>query len=172
MATSIHQLDAMPESEAADVLRACCGASRWVDHMVARRPFRSADALFSAADEIWDSCSASDWMEAFGHHPRIGADHPAPSQGERAAAWSAGEQSAAKAASVTVQEELAEVNREYEERFGYTYIVCATGKTADEMLASAQSRMKNDPDKELQVAAEEQRMITRIRLQKLLGSDA
>lgn len=171
MAISVHQLDAMAEGDAADLLRSCCGSSHWVDAMVVRRPFRSPDALFAAADEVWAACSARDWLEAFDHHPRIGANCGAAVQSERAATWSAGEQSGLRSAAVTVQDELAEVNRAYEARFGHIYVVCATGKSAEEMLTIAQARMTNDPETELRVAAEEQRKITEIRLRKLLGSE-
>jgi OHCU decarboxylase len=168
---SIHELDELPESEAADLLRSCCGSSHWVDVMVARRPYRSAEALFLSADEIWSSCSRSDWLEAFDHHPRIGGER-AEAQSERAAEWSRAEQAGAQASPATVRSELAEVNRTYEEKFGYIYIVCATGKNADEMLSIARGRLENDPVTELRTAAEEQRKITRIRLEKLIGAQS
>ncbi|HKY97624.1 MAG TPA: 2-oxo-4-hydroxy-4-carboxy-5-ureidoimidazoline decarboxylase [Gemmatimonadaceae bacterium] len=159
--TTVAELDAMSESEAAEALRACCGSSRWVDAMTARRPFRSRDALFKAADEEWSRTNENDWLEAFSHHPRIGD--------RSTKGWAAGEQQGAQNAAVTIQDELARINREYEDRFGHIYIVCATGKTADEMLAIAKSRMSNDRESELRAAAEEQRKIMQIRLEKLTG---
>ena len=154
----------MTESDAAETLRTCCGSSRWVDAMTDRRPFRSRDALFKAADEEWNRTTERDWLEAFSHHPRIG---------DRATTgWAAGEQQGAHAATMTVQDELARINREYEEKFGHIYIVCATGKSAEEMLDIAKARMSNDRDSELRVAAEEQRKIMHIRLEKLLGERA
>jgi 2-oxo-4-hydroxy-4-carboxy-5-ureidoimidazoline decarboxylase len=159
--TTVAELDAMPESEAAEVLRSCCGSSQWIDAMTARRPFRSRDVLFKAADEEWSRTTEKDWLEAFSHHPRIGdrSTH----------GWAASEQHGAQNAAITVQDELARINREYEEKFGHIYIVCATGKTAEEMLAIAKSRMNNDRENELKIAAEEQRRIMQIRLEKLTG---
>lgn len=151
----------MSESEAAEALRACCGSSRWVDAMTGRRPFRSRDALFKAADEEWSRTNENDWLEAFSHHPRIGD--------RSTKGWAAGEQLGAQNATMTIQDELARINREYEDKFGHIYIVCATGKSADEMLAIAKSRMNNDRESELRVAAEEQRKIMQIRLEKLTG---
>lgn len=153
-------LDAMPESQAKEQLRQCCGSSRWVAGMVARRPFGSRETVLAAADEIWASLNGDDWREAFAHHPRIGE--------QTTNSVAANEQSGVTGAADDVRQALAKANRDYEQRFGYIYIVCATGKTAEEMLAIANSRLQNDPDTELRVAAEEQRKITRLRLQKLL----
>lgn len=122
-----------------------------------------------AADEIWRALAPADWLEAFSHHPRIGERKSALSQSARATAWAAGEQSAVDQANDDTRAALAEANREYEDRFGYIYIVCATGKSAEEMVTLARERLRNDPDVELRLAAEEQRKITRIRLEKLLN---
>ena len=167
---SVAELDAMPEAQVKKMLAECCGAARWVSEMSARRPFRSRTAVLSAADEIWRSLDPEAWREAFSHHPRIGERKSAVPQSERGRGWAAREQSGVERAREDVRAELAAVNREYERRFGYIYIVCATGKTAEEMLALARERLRNDPDVELDVAAEEQRKITRLRLEKLLGN--
>lgn len=169
MTVSVAELDAMPPAQAAELLAECCGSSRWVTEMSARRPFGSQEAVFAAADEICRSLSARDWLEAFARHPRIGEQSGAIPQGERGGEWSAGEQSGVAGARDTVREELAAANRDYERRFGYIYIVCATGKTAEEMLALARERLINDPKRELGVAAEEQRKIARLRLEKMLS---
>ncbi|HEY9226055.1 MAG TPA: 2-oxo-4-hydroxy-4-carboxy-5-ureidoimidazoline decarboxylase [Gemmatimonadaceae bacterium] len=169
MTTSLAELNTASADRAAEWMRACCGASRWVSAIVARRPFANEHALLDAADEEWSKLGPSDWLEAFAHHPRIGGKKAAEKQGERAAGWSAGEQARVSNAGVTVQQQLAEVNRAYEARFGHIYIVCAAGKSADELLAIAHERMLNDPERELRVAADEQRKITRLRLQKLLN---
>ena len=161
--TTIAELDASTETRAAEMLRACCGASSWVNAMVALRPFRTKVNLNAAAADVWARCSGADWLEAFSHHPRIGD--------RKAEGWAAGEQSGARTAPVTVREELAEVNRAYERKFGHIYIVCATGLTAGEMLDIARRRMDNDPESELRVAAEEQRKIMQLRLDKLFGDD-
>ena len=128
--------------------------------MLARRPFRSREAVLETADEIWASLDGADWREAFAHHPRIGE--------QTTNATAAKEQSGVSGAADDVRQALAKANRDYEQLFGYIYIVCATGKSAEEMLAIAKSRLENDPETELRVAAEEQRKITRLRLQKLL----
>jgi 2-oxo-4-hydroxy-4-carboxy-5-ureidoimidazoline decarboxylase len=167
---SVAELDAMPESQAMRLLADCCGASRWVAGMVARRPFRSRAVVLSAADEIWLSLNPGDWREAFSHHPRIGERISGMAQSERGSAWAAGEQSAVERSDENVRSALAAANREYEHRFGHIYIVSATGKGAEEMLALATDRLRNDPDVELRIAAEEQGKITRLRLDKLLDN--
>ncbi len=171
MALTIRELDALSEDEAAELFRACCGSSRWVEGMVTQRPFRSEQALFEAAETIWNDCTASDWLEAFSHHPRIGAKGGVDIQSEKAKDWSHGEQESVERASTAVRDELDDVNREYEDRFGHIYIVCATDKSPDDLLAMAKSRLNNAPDTELRIAAEEQRKITRLRLGKLLGAE-
>lgn len=160
----------MSEPQARKLLTACCGASRWVSGMLARRPFGSRARVLSTSDEIWRSLDPGDWREAFSHHPRIGERKSAAPQSERGSAWAAGEQSGVERAHDDVRAQLAAANREYEERFGYIYIVFATGKSAEEMLALARERLGNDPDVELRAAAEEQRKITRLRLDKLLDN--
>ena len=159
----------MPAVEAAEALRSCCGSSRWVKEMIRRRPFGSVPDVLASADEAWDLTRDEDWHEAFSHHPRIGDRQPDAVQSSRAADWSAGEQSGVHAGSDTVRAELAKVNREYEERFGHIYIVCATGKSPEELLTIARNRLSNSPEKEIRVAAEEQRKITQLRLRKLFG---
>ena len=168
MTISVTELDAMTAPRAAEVLASCCGSTRWVSAMVARRPFKSRGAVKSAADEVWKSLESSDWLEAFASHPRIGERSSATQPGELGNSWAAAEQSGVEVARHDVRSALAEANRKHEERFGYIYIVCATGKTAEEMLALARERLRNDPDDELKIAAEEQRKITRLRLDKLL----
>lgn len=168
MTISVAELDVMPAPRAAELLAECCGSARWVSAMVARRPFGSRHAVDKAADEIWQALEASDWLEAFACHPRIGERSSTRPQSERGSAWAAGEQSGVERAHPDVRHALAAANREYEERFGHIYIVCATGKTAEEILALVRARLQNTPAAELRVAAEEQRKITRIRLDKLL----
>ncbi len=166
---TIDELDALTATDAESVLRACCGSSRWVSEMASRRPFGTLDALLGAADETWSRTGPADWLEAFSHHPRIGQSAGAATQSARAAAWSAGEQAAANHGHSEVQQRLSEMNRRYEDRFGHIYIICATGRTAAEMLRIAEERLGNDPDTELRIAAEEQRKITELRLRKLIG---
>ena len=166
----VAELDSMPEARANALLAECCGSSRWIRAMVSRRPFESLEAVLSAADEIWRGLGRHDWLEAFSHHPRIGERPSANTESGRTAAWAAGEQSRVQQANEETRSALAVANREYERRFGYIYIVCATGKSAEEMLALAGERLRNDPDVEVRLAAEEQRKIMRLRLEKLLDN--
>jgi 2-oxo-4-hydroxy-4-carboxy-5-ureidoimidazoline decarboxylase len=165
---SVAELDAMSEATAGKLLSDCCGASRWVSGMLARRPFGSRAVVLATADEIWQSLDPRDWRDAFSHHPRIGERKSASPRSERGSAWAAAEQSGVEQARDDVRADLAAANRDYERRFGYTYIVFATGKSADEMLTLARARLQNEPEVELRAAVEEQRKITRLRLDKLL----
>lgn len=124
--------------------------------------------LLEDAEEVWYECSEDDWKEAFSHHPRIGDTESLEKKFASTAAWAAGEQSAVKTASSETIKVLAEANRLYEEKFGYTFIVCATGKSAEEMLGLLHSRLQNNPQAEIKIAAEEQNKITQLRIQKLL----
>jgi OHCU decarboxylase len=165
---SVAELDAMSETEAKRLLSDSCGASKWVSGMLARRPFRSRAVVLSTADEVWRSLDSNDWLEAFSHHPRIGERTSTVPQSERGSAWAASEQSGVGRGQQNVRAELASVNREYEHRFGYIFVVLASGKSAGEMLALARERLGNDPDVELRTAAEEQWKITRLRLERML----
>ena len=169
---TLDELNTLSSERAIEVFRSCCGASRWVEAMDGRRPFGSTDAVMSMADDIWLAMGPDDWREAFAHHPRIGEKKTEKPQDSRAASWSASEQSSVVDANASMQQELAAINREYEKKFGYIYIVCASGRTADELLAIARRRLHNAPDDELRIAAEEQRQITRLRLRKLLSLDS
>ena len=152
---------------ALDAMLACCGARRWAHVMVALRPFSSVEILSLSADEVWSTMEEPDWMEAFACHPRIGERKTAHATAQ-SAAWSQQEQSSAANAKDQVSSQLAEGNAQYERRFGFTYIVCATGKSAEEMLAILQRRLNNDRETELREAAEQQRQIMQIRLGKWL----
>lgn len=151
-------------------LRQCCGSSAWAKRMLAAQPFPDRDALFGQSDSIWWSLTREDWLEAFAAHPRIGSKGDVAKKAGNEKTWAEGEQAGAARAEQEVLDALARANADYEARFGHIYIVCATGKSAPEMLAIARARLANDPETELRVAAEEQRKITRIRLTKLLES--
>ena len=153
--------------EALDAMIACCGARRWARAMIARRPIRTVAELSAAADEEWARMEESDWMEAFACHPRIG-ERKAAHASAQSSAWSRQEQSSADRAAERVLAELAAGNELYEQCFGFTYIVCATGKSAEEMLATLNRRLAGDRASELREAAEQQRQITQIRLGKWL----
>jgi 2-oxo-4-hydroxy-4-carboxy-5-ureidoimidazoline decarboxylase len=167
---NLAELNAAPRAKAAEVFTACCGSSRWVSRMISRRPFASLADLLLAANEVWASLDREDWLEAFAHHPRIGERASAVAQSERGKQWSSSEQSAVTRAPEASREQQQRVNAAYERRFGYIYIVCATGKTPEEMLAIARQRLSNDPETEIEVAAEEQRKIMGLRLEKLLAA--
>jgi OHCU decarboxylase len=163
---NLAAFNALPPEMAEAALLACCSSPRWARRMVQRRPFEDAADLIAAADAIWWELAPENWLEAFAAHPKIGEKPRQESEQQRT--WSEQEQAAAKLDAAS-QAALAEANRTYFDRFGYIFIVCATGKTAEEMLAILQQRLQNDADKELRVAAEEQRKITDLRLKKLLG---
>jgi OHCU decarboxylase len=160
----LQELNALSDERAVEEFTVCCGSSRWAREMAARRPFRSMDAVLVDADRIFETLGAPDWLEAFAAHPRIG-DRPA-SSGGKSAGWSAAEQSGVADPARAVFEQR---NRDYEARFGHTFIVCATGLTGDEMLEMLEERMLNNPEDESRQAAREQRQITRVRLAKLLN---
>jgi OHCU decarboxylase len=166
----VAELDAMPRARAAELLRACCGSKAWVSGTLDRRPFRSRDTLLRVADEIWNALDAFEWLEAFSHHPRIGESRSAAPQDERAQGWSADEQAGVRDVSPAVRAGLARANAAYVKHFGYICIICATGKGAEELLTITEARLGNDPATELGVAAEEQRKITRLRLEKLVSA--
>ena len=170
MTLTLARLNALPAGEAEEHLRACCGSSRWVEAMLARRPFAGVDQLLAAADDAWRTSGPKDWDEAFAHHPRIGERQAAAPVSATAGAWSAGEQAAAVGAGAAVRAALAEANTAYMQRFGRIYLVCVAGRSAQELLADIAARMKNDPEREREVAVEEQRKITRLRLETLIGA--
>jgi OHCU decarboxylase len=158
----------LPPEEAAQELQACCGSSAWARELALRRPFPTEASLRVASDEIWSHLGTEDWMEAFSKHPRIGEKSPQAASAQ-SRAWSAEEQRDAAAAGETLERALREANRAYEERFSRVFIVCATGKSASEILEIVRRRLRNDELTELHEAAEEQRKITNIRLKKWLS---
>jgi 2-oxo-4-hydroxy-4-carboxy-5-ureidoimidazoline decarboxylase len=169
---TLAQLNALPVTDAAPLLASCCGSRAWVTQMLARRPFEDVPALLNAAEDTWWSLGPADWREAFAHHPRIGERKAAAPQDDRARSWSAAEQRGVVDADDEIRAAITDGNREYERRFGYIYLVSAAGKTAPQLLAILRSRLANDPDTELRIAAREQAKITRLRLIKLLGASA
>jgi 2-oxo-4-hydroxy-4-carboxy-5-ureidoimidazoline decarboxylase len=163
----------LPIAAAFDEILPCCGSRAWADGMVARRPLPNETAVLAASDETWRSLSELDWLEAFRSHPRIGESKIGESRAPKAssqqsARWSEQEQRSVAGSNDSVKNALAEGNREYERRFSRIFIVCATGKSAAEILEILQRRLKNDERTEIQEAAEQQRQITQIRLRKWL----
>jgi 2-oxo-4-hydroxy-4-carboxy-5-ureidoimidazoline decarboxylase len=165
---TLHEFNILPKQQLIEELTKCCGSSAWIKRML---PFIPADdmiELLEDAEEQWWQCSEEDWKEAFGHHPKIGDVESLTKKFASTAQWASGEQSAVNVASKEIIEALAEGNHLYEEKFGYIFIVCATGKSAEEMLLLLQSRLKNNPEEEIKIAAEEQNKITKLRIEKLL----
>ncbi len=148
-----------PEAEARALLLGCCASRRWAEQVAAGRPYPDADSLLAAADATWWGLGPDDWREAIFAHPRIG---------EPSEAREREEQGGIEGAPPTVLAGLVEGNRRYEQRFGWRFLVRASGRSADEMLATLNQRLGNDPERELQVAAGEQAQITRLRLARWL----
>ncbi len=159
---SLYRLNHGPaETAVADFLR-CCGSLQWAARMTDARPYRSIMHVLDHADSVWQSISSEDWLEAFGAHPKIG-EHSS-------SRWSKQEQSGVNTASDIARAELAELNEAYYDRFGFIFIICATGKSAPEMLEQLRCRLGNTRETEISNAAGQQRLITRLRLRKLLTS--
>jgi OHCU decarboxylase len=168
MNEKLEQLNqAASEVAKADFLN-CCGSQTWARLMTEACPFNDAAALIKQAGQVWQNLEARDWLEAFAAHPKIGARQAAPKQHAQSVEWSHREQSGTSMATDSVLDALAEANRLYEEKFGFIFIVCATGKSAEEMLDLCRRRLNNDADSEIRIAADEQKKITEIRLKKLL----
>src|ERR1041384_6795077 len=166
---TLDQLNEICAELAPAGLLKCCGATRGAGEMPAARPVGSLEELCQKADAVCGSLDEEDWLEAFRAHPKIGERKAATDQSQQAQTWSAHEQSGLTNAARATVNKLAQQNRDYEARFGFIFIVCATGKSPEEMLAILQARIGNDRHEELLIAAEEQRKITRLRLEKLLS---
>ena len=187
----LEDLNALDADAAARALLRCCGSSRWARRMAASRPFGSMQAFAAAADTCWGALDPADWLEAFAAHPKIGAGGAGRAGGEgrsggagtagghvgaaasssadgAGASWSGQEQAGVADAADATLLRLADLNRDYQARFGYIFIVCATGKSAAEMLTLLERRVRNAPETEIRIAADEQRKITRLRLMKLV----
>jgi 2-oxo-4-hydroxy-4-carboxy-5-ureidoimidazoline decarboxylase len=165
--TILKDWNDLEQDAAAEAVLPCNGSVVWATLLAYNRPFKTPHDLLMISDNIWQSLPEDDWQQAFDSHPRIG-ERKAKAATEQSLKWSAGEQSAA-AIDVATQDKLAAANREYEQKFGRIFIVCASGKSAAEMLAILQDRLANDAVTELKEAAEQQRQITQLRLRKWLG---
>lgn len=165
--TDLERLNLLSTREAENEFLKCCGSRRWAKRMVAARPFASVDELTAKADRIWWELEPQDWLEAFHSHPKIGERKAAVATSMEAQKWSETEQSGTRGSAQATMQALTDLNREYEETFGYIFIVCATGKSSEEMLHILRDRMNNVPENELRIAASEQAKITQLRLNKL-----
>ena len=163
-------LNSLPDPEAVDELKTCCGSTRWAGQLITRRPFETFDQLVSQAHEVWWSLNSDDWLEAFRSHPKIGEKKAEAAATKQSEYWSKGEQSGMDGASEETASTLSRLNKEYERKFGYIFIVCATGKSSEEMLAILKKRLENGPAEEIRTAAAEQAKITELRLRKLVGA--
>ena len=162
-------VDRLNELAAGDVeaeLRGVCGAQAWARTVASQRPFRDPAALLAAAEAAWDGLAREDWLEAFAAHPRIGESRTAA--GADASAWSREEQSRAMESSGSTGALLAHAQRRYQERFGHVFLICASGRTAEEILTACSARLAHDAEAELRIASEEERKIGRLRLDRLL----
>ena len=165
---SLTDFNSLEEAQARAELGLCCVSERWIDGMLERRPFADPEALRTGADEVWAKLGEDDWLEAFEGHPRIGDVNSLRAKYANSGALAAHEQSGVASADDGVIERLAAGNETYESRFGFIFIVCATGKSALEMCELLEARLHNSREQELRIAAEEQRRILRLRLEKLL----
>lgn len=162
----LNELD--PEEARKELLK-CCGATRWTEIVERHRPYASFEQLIAKANDVWWSLHESDWLETFRSHPRIGERKAANAVSAQSQQWSAQEQQGVQNAAQQTIEKLAQLNLDYEKKFGFIFIVCATGKSSDEILALLEQRLPNDAATELPIAAAEQAKITELRLRKLLS---
>ena len=165
----LELLNSMPHDEVVKALLQCCGSKRWAEQVETSRPYASLAALISKANDIWWSLQSDDWLEAFRSHPKIGAKKAAAPVSDQSGHWSRQEQAGVTMASRETVDALAALNWAYEQKFGFIFIICATGKTPDEMLESLKKRLENDAEPELPTAAAEQSKITELRLKKLIN---
>jgi OHCU decarboxylase len=166
--TDLEQLSLLSAKEAESEFLKCCGSRRWARQMAGARHFASFNELSEMADRVWWSLEPRDWLEAFHSHPKIGEKKAEALTSDEAKRWSEAEQSGVSNAAAQTMQALAELNQKYEDKFGYIFIVCASGKSSEEMLAILRSRLENDPHEELRIAAAEQAKITELRLKKLV----
>ena len=158
----LKELNRSADADAEGLLLECCGSRAWAAAVGARRPFPSLDALLAAADDVWRALPDADRGEAYAAHPRIGERGEEGARSER-------EQAGVRGAAPAALDELADLNRAYEERFGRVFLICASGRSAEDVLAALRERLGNAPAVEAAIAAEEQRRITRLRLVAEVG---
>ena len=165
---TVEELNSLPHHEAAEQLTICCGSSKWVEMMANLRPFLNRTELLDAAKKTWFSLTNQDWLEAFEHHPKIGDLESLQNKFQKTAEFSISEQNGLNDVSENILIQLEKGNRLYENKFGYIFIICATGKNAEEMLALLQTRLNNNPKNELLIATNNQNEITKLRIEKLI----
>jgi 2-oxo-4-hydroxy-4-carboxy-5-ureidoimidazoline decarboxylase len=164
---TIAEFDHLPTEQKRELFQKCCGSKAWIEKMIAAPPLEDLVDLVETAEEKWWECSETDWLEAFEHHPKIGDINSLKKKYANTVGWASNEQSGVNAAPDEILNALAKGNDDYEKKFGYIFIVCATGKSATQMLEILQSRLPNNAEEEIQTAADEQLKITKLRLEKL-----
>ncbi len=168
----LRKFNKLPKTKAMAELEKCCGAGKWCRLMMKDFPFPSKRKLLSLAKRNWfERCKEKDYLEAFEHHPKIGDVRSLKKKFASTSKWAGQEQASVQEANDQVIKALAKGNKAYEKKFGYIFIVCATGKTAEEMLALLEARLNNEPEEELKIAMGEQHKITLIRIEKLLQKE-
>lgn len=165
----LESLNSLPAAEAEQALLQCCGSTRWAREIANARPYESLESLTRTANDVWWSLEPGDWLEAFRSHPKIGEKRAAADVSAQSRQWSGHEQAALNNASRDTVDSLATLNRAYEQKFGFIFIICATGKTSDQMLSALRDRLDHDAATELRIAATEQSNITELRLKKLVN---
>jgi len=167
----LDKWNSLDRDAAAEAVLACCGSRAWAEELAARRPIADEAALLEESSDVWRALPVEAWLEAFDSHPRIGEQRPQGHATDESLKSSATEQAVALSADEAAKIALKDANRRYEERFGRIFIICASGRSASEILAALEARMKNDDATELSDAAEQQRQITALRLKRWLGAD-
>lgn len=166
---NLGSFNKLSKEEVARLISTCCGSQRWVKLLMEKFPFENENEIIAAAEKIWyDECKEADWLEAFTHHPKIGDTKSLAAKFTSTQHLAGNEQAGVNAASQSLIEELAHANAEYESKFGFIFIICATGRSAAEMLRLLLDRITNSRDEELNIAMGEQHKITILRLKKLI----
>ena len=161
------EFDQLAQEKKKVLLEQCCGSSTWINKMLDSSPVKSLSELLELAEEKWYECNRKDWLEAFEHHPMIGDINSLKKKYANTLTLAASEQSGVNSATEETLRELSEINKAYQKKFGYIFIVCATGKSADQMLLLIMQRFENDQETEIKIAMEEQNKITKLRIEKL-----
>lgn len=167
--THIEKINKLSREEAFSELFKCCGSTHWAKSFAEKIPFANKEELFFVSDAIWAECTKEDGLEAFTHHPKIGDVKSLEKKFSSTKEWAGNEQSGVNSARQEILQALADGNEAYEKKFGFIFIVCATGKSAEEMLELLNSRIDNDAETEFSIAMVEQNKITKIRLEKLIA---
>lgn len=165
---NIEQINSLDTDKASQLFMQCCTSQRWVEKMVTGRPYHDFTDLCNSADQFWNQMTEQDYLQAFEGHPKIGNVNSLKVKYANTKELASGEQSGANQATDELILALAESNQTYEDKYGFIFIVCATGKSAEQMLDLLHNRLKNDRHRELEIASEEQRKIFQLRLEKLL----